>query len=61
MPPSSVTARAAKPDPDEPDYFGVESTYYEPTDRGEEAAIKARLDADAPTDASADEAAHPEG
>jgi putative ATPase len=34
--------RAAKPADDEPDYFGVEATYYQPTDRGHEAEIARR-------------------
>ncbi|MEM8874794.1 MAG: replication-associated recombination protein A [Planctomycetota bacterium] len=37
---------AAKPDADASDYFGVDAAYYEPTDRGFEATIRARFESD---------------
>ncbi|MEM6560884.1 MAG: replication-associated recombination protein A [Planctomycetota bacterium] len=35
---------APKPDADAADYFGIDATYYEPTDRGHEASIRRRAD-----------------
>lgn len=41
--PTTPTTKAAKGE-EEADYFGVEATYYEPTDQGYEASIRERMD-----------------